>query len=125
MFGGSYVGATQFLAAIAKPPHLVGICPNVTASNYHDGWTYQGGAFEQWFNESWTTGLAENTMRRRVEKNADALGGSKVLPLISYPVLESPSAEGLAAYFKVWLNDPASAESMRRPSMSILISPSS
>src|SRR6266446_552365 len=25
MFGGSYVGATQFLAAIAKPPHLAGI----------------------------------------------------------------------------------------------------
>ena len=107
MFGGSYVGATQFLAAIAKPPHLAGICPNVTASNYHDGWTYQGGAFEQWFNESWTTGLAENTMRRRVEKNADALSGSKVLPLVSYPVLESPSAEGLAPYFKDWLAHPS------------------
>src|SRR5881394_706896 len=106
MFGGSYVGATQFLAAIAKPPHLAGICPNVTASNYHDGWTYQGGAFEQWFNESWTTGLAENTMRRRVEKNADALSGSKVLPLVSYPVLESPSTEGLAPYFKDWLAHP-------------------
>ncbi len=58
MFGGSYVGATQYLAAIAHPPHLAGICPDVTASNYHDGWTYQGGAFEQWFNESWSTGLA-------------------------------------------------------------------
>src|SRR3989440_4438564 len=106
MFGGSYVGATQYLAALAKPPHLAGICPNVTASNYHDGWTYQGGAFEQWFNESWTTGLAVNTMRRRVEKNADALSGSKVLPLVSYPVLESPSAEGLAPYFKDWLAHP-------------------
>src|SRR5216683_3331832 len=94
MFGGSYVGATQYLAAIAKPPHLAGICPNVTASNYHDGWTYQGGAFEQWFNESWTTGLAENTIRRRAEKNYDPLGGTNVLPLLSYPVLEAPSAEG-------------------------------
>jgi uncharacterized protein len=107
MFGGSYVGATQFLAAIAKPPHLVGICPTVTASNYHDGWTYQGGAFEQWFNESWTTGLAENTLRRRVEKNADALGGTKVLPLNSYPVLEAPPVEGLAPYFKDWLAHPS------------------
>jgi putative CocE/NonD family hydrolase len=106
MFGGSYVGATQFLAAIAKPPHLAGICPNVTASNYHDGWTYQGGAFEQWFNESWTSGLAENTMRRRVGKNYDALGGIKVLPLVSYPVLDAPSAEGLAPYFKDWLAHP-------------------
>ncbi len=106
MFGGSYVGATQFLAAIAHPPHLAGICPTVTASNYHDGWTYQGGAFEQWFNESWSTGLAQNTMRRRLEKNADPLSGTKVLPLISYPVLEAPPAEGITPYFKDWLAHP-------------------
>jgi len=106
MFGGSYVGATQFLAAIAKPPHLAGICPTVTASNYHDGWTYQGGAFEQWFNESWASGLALDTMRRRADKGMDALGGSKVLPLISYPVLEAPSATGIASYFTDWLAHP-------------------
>jgi uncharacterized protein len=61
MFSGSYVGATQMLAAIGHPPHLAGICPIVTASNYHENWTYQGGAFEQWFNESWTSGLAQDT----------------------------------------------------------------
>ena len=107
MYGGSYVGATQFLAAIAHPPHLAGICPNVTASNYHDGWTYQGGAFEQWFNESWSSGLAENTMRRRAERKYDPLGGSKVLPLNAYPVLEAPSGEGIAPYFKDWLAHPS------------------
>ena len=106
MFGGSYVGATQLLAAMATPPHLAGICPNVTASNYHDGWTYQGGAFEQWFNESWTTGLAMNTVRRRVEKSGDALGGAKILPLNSYPVLEAPSVAGVADYFTDWLAHP-------------------
>src|SRR5258708_23160715 len=46
MFGGSYVGATQMLAAITHPPHLAGICPVVTASNYHDGRTYPGGPFD-------------------------------------------------------------------------------
>lgn len=107
MWGGSYVGATQFLAAIAKPPHLAGICPTVTASNYHDGWTYQGGAFEQWFNESWTTGLAMNTMRRRVEENGRALEGTKTLPLADYAVLEAPSAAGIAPYFKDWLMHPS------------------
>jgi uncharacterized protein len=106
MFGGSYVGATQFLAAIASPPHLAGICPTVTASNYHDGWTYQGGAFEEWFNESWSSGLALDTIRRRTEKGMDALGGSKVLPLVSYPVLEAPSAAGIAPYFTDWLSHP-------------------
>jgi len=107
MFGGSYVGATQFLAAIASPPHLAGICPTVTASNYHDGWTYQGGAFEQWFNESWSTGLAMDTMRRRGEHNGDALGGTKVLPLLSYPVLEAPTSTGIAPYFTDWLAHPS------------------
>jgi len=107
MFGGSYVGATQFLAAIAKPPHLAGICPTVTASNYHDGWTYQGGAFEQWFNESWSTGLAMNTMRRRVEESGNALGGTKTLPLTEYAVLDAPSAAGVAPYFKDWLAHPS------------------
>jgi putative CocE/NonD family hydrolase len=106
MFGGSYVGATQYLAAIAKPPHLAGICPTVTASNYHDGWTYQGGAFEQWFNESWSTGLAMNTMRRRVEQGGDAIGGTKTLPLADYAVLGAPSAAGIAPYFTDWLAHP-------------------
>lgn len=106
MFGGSYVGATQFLAAIAKPPHLAGICPNVTASNYHDGWTYQGGAFEQWFNESWSTGLAENTMHRKVDAAQKAVEWTKVLPLTAYPVLETPAATGVAPYFSDWLAHP-------------------
>ena len=106
MFGGSYVGATQYLAAIAKPPHLAGICPTVTASNYHDGWTYQGGAFEQWFNESWSSGLALDTLRRRSEKGMNPLEGSKVLPLVNYPLLEAPSAAGIAPYFTDWLAHP-------------------
>jgi putative CocE/NonD family hydrolase len=108
MFGGSYVGATQYLAAIAKPPHLAGICPDVTASNYHDGWTYQGGAFEQWFNESWTTGLALDTISRQANSASDAVHWTRTLPLQSYPVLETttPPAAGLARYFTDWLAHP-------------------
>src|ERR1041385_8091721 len=86
MFGGSYVGATQMLAAIAHPPHLAGICPVVTASNYHDGWTYQSGAFEQWFNESWTSGLAQDTLNRAVMHHTNAVDGMWKLPLTSYPL---------------------------------------
>ena len=94
MFGGSYVGATQYLAAIAMPPHLAAICPNFTASNYHDGWTYQGGAFEQWFNESWTTQLAENTISRSAESGGDAVGSKQSLPA------------AVAPYFTDWLTHP-------------------
>lgn len=114
MFGGSYVGATQLLAAIATPPHLAGIFPVNTASNYHDGWTYQGGAFEQWFNQSWTTkDLAPDTLRRRVSKDSDALKWAKDLPLASYPLLNLGSAQGLAPYFHDWLAHPSYDEYWR------------
>ncbi len=113
MFGGSYVGATQMLTAIAHPPHLAGICPVVTASNYHDGWTYQGGAFEQWFNESWTSGLAQDTLNRSVRKDTNALNGIWKLPLTDYPLFELPQAASdraltasLAPYFHDWLAHP-------------------
>jgi len=114
MFGGSYVGATQMLAAIAHPPHLSGICPIVTASNYHDGWTYQSGAFEQWFNESWTSGLAQDTLNRSVRNNTNALHGIWTLPLTAYPLFELPPTapdadltRSLAPYFLDWLAHPS------------------
>jgi putative CocE/NonD family hydrolase len=114
MFGGSYVGATQMLAAIAHPPHLAGICPVVTASNYHENWTYQGGAFEQWFNQSWTSGLAQDTFSRAVGKNTNALVGEGKLPLSSYPLFNfgeaassSYSTPSLAPYYLDWLAHPS------------------
>jgi hypothetical protein len=124
MFGGSYVGATQMLAAIAHPPHLAGICPVVTASNYHDGWTYQGGAFEQWFNESWTSGLAQDTLNRSVAKNTNALTGVWKLPLTNYPLFNLPessselySTSALAPYFTDWLAHPSYDDYWKRLSI--------
>ena len=101
MWGGSYVGATQMLAAIAHPPHLAGICPVVTASNYHENWTYQGGAFEQWFNQSWTSGLAQDTFDRSVRENTNALGGAWKLPLANYPLFNFSRSFGGADFDRV------------------------
>jgi putative CocE/NonD family hydrolase len=113
MMGGSYVGATQMLAAIAHPPHLAGICPVVTASNYHDGWTYQGGALEQWFDQNWTTQLATNTLWRLIAKNTNALLGAPMLPLTQYPAFNYASLPAgadattqLAPYYFDWLAHP-------------------
>jgi hypothetical protein len=113
MFGGSYVGATQMLAAIGRPPHLAGICPVVTASNYHENWTYQGGAFEQWFNQSWTTGLAQDTLSREVRRNTNAVVGDGVLPLKDFPLFNLPVAlnspdltRRIAPYYLDWAAHP-------------------
>ncbi|PYV14914.1 MAG: X-Pro dipeptidyl-peptidase [Acidobacteria bacterium] len=110
MWGGSYVGATQMLTAIASPPHLAGIFPFDTASNYHDGWTYQSGAFEQWFNESWTSGLAQDTLNRRVAHGTNAMHWAEILPLADYPLLRlggHARLGQLAPYFLDWLAHPA------------------
>ena len=103
MFGGSYVGATQLLAATARPPHLVAIHPVVTASEYYEGWTYQGGALMQWFVSSWTSGLAQDTLRRQAAATSKPEVGVEGLPVDGYPILEPPPAAGLAPYFHDWL----------------------
>jgi putative CocE/NonD family hydrolase len=124
MWGGSYVGATQMLTAIAHPPHLAGICPVVTASNYHDGWTYQGGAFEQWFDQSWTSGLAQDTFNRTVSKATNARVGNWKLPVTSYPLFNmtptTPDGDltaSLAPYYLDWLAHPSYDDYWKRVSI--------
>ena len=114
MFGGSYVGATQMLAAMAHPPHLAGICPVVTASNYHENWTYQGGAFEQWFNQSWTSGLAVDTVLHQIERMPSKPEAVRVLPLTQYPIFNTDpksavngAAAVVAPYYLDWLAHPS------------------
>ncbi len=65
MYGSSYVGATQWLAAVTAPPHLVTIVPANTASDYYDGWTYEGGEFRLAFLLPWAMGLANTAATNR------------------------------------------------------------
>ena len=116
MYGASYVGATQWLAAITTPPHLKAIFPLITASHYHEGWAYQGGAFALGFNESWTmTSLAPDTYQRLAQTMPDAAEdmGKMVagiddmchwfrhLPLKDFPLFGQA-----AGYFYDWLAHP-------------------
>ena len=117
MVGASYVGATQWLAATTRPPHLVTLVPNVTASNYHNGWTYQGGAFELGFNVSWTLNQltlanypaqsrGKNVPQERQGDLLNAVDGMTEaflsLPLNDLPYLK----DGLATYYYDWLAHP-------------------
>ncbi len=94
MFGGSYVGATQMLAAIAKPPHLTAIFPYVTASEYYDGWTYQSGALMQWFTSSWSSGLVTDTLRRMATDRIRARQWVNTLPVEDYRMADPPPEAG-------------------------------
>ncbi len=119
MFGLSYVGATQWLAAITTPPALSAIVPTVTASDYHEGWAYQGGAFELGFNASWTlTNLALATLVKRQKAGETFPEGLReqyfrlidnmcqafdTLPLQDLPLLKD---HNLAPYYYDWLQHP-------------------
>jgi len=103
MFGGSYVGATQMLAAIAKPPHLVAIFPYLTASEYYEGWTYQSGALMQWFSSSWSSILAVDILRRQAEAGIQAKQWVEQLPVDEYSLLNPPTLSQLAPYYRDWV----------------------
>jgi putative CocE/NonD family hydrolase len=103
MFGASYVGATQWLAAVARPPHLAAIFPQLTSSEYYEGWTYQSGALMQWFANSWATVLAIDTLRHRAEDEVDTKSWVWHLPLEKYRLLEPPGVSELAPYLNDWL----------------------
>jgi uncharacterized protein len=64
MVGASYIGATQWLAAAEQPPHLKALFPVVTASEYYEGWSYQGGAFQLGFLLYWSLIFASDTAQR-------------------------------------------------------------
>ena len=117
MYGVSYVGATQWLSAKAKPPSLVAIAPGVTAADYHEGWAWQGGAFELGFNLSWAVGplVAANwdNLSRRLGLSMEGLSevvrakdnlteGYLHLPTQDMPHLKN----GLADYYYDWLAHP-------------------
>ncbi|MEE9247804.1 MAG: CocE/NonD family hydrolase, partial [Dehalococcoidia bacterium] len=117
MHGGSYVGATQWLAAVSRPPHLAAIFPSITSHDYYEGWTYQGGAFQLNFALNWSLSLSlanlENLSRslgdlaeegkllaEALDHLHDAVG---FLPLKGYPALSAP---GLAPYYYDWIKHP-------------------
>ena len=121
MFGNSYVGATQWLAVLARPPHLAAIAPTVTAADYHEGWTYQGGAFSLGFNATWGAALALAQLGRAagwnnadpaVQRQHDALDGLGGM-VWELPLDDLTATEALPAY-RDWLAHPDLDDYWRR-----------
>jgi putative CocE/NonD family hydrolase len=117
MAGGSYFGATQWRAAGEAPEALKAMVPFVTAADYHDGWTYQGGAFELGFNLHWSLGfLALGEVVRRLGAGQDA--GAELGALVAaiddndalferLPLSDMPVLSELAPYYQAWLDHPS------------------
>ncbi len=95
MAGRSYAGATQWLAAAERPPHLNAIAPVVTGSDYYHGWVYQGGAFQLGFNLFWV-----HMMSGRKRKDSLTLQFEH-LPLTEPPLLDESEA---GRFYQEWLS---------------------
>jgi putative CocE/NonD family hydrolase len=122
MTGASYFGVTQWQAAVTTPPHLFAIAPSITATDYHDHWTYANGVFDVWMAQSWLLNyFASDEYRRQLIAkgvSADearqasdtwlAQGKQNIftkwvwqLPLTAFPEFRT-----LAPYYYEWLEHP-------------------
>jgi len=64
--GQSYLGATQYLTATARPPHLVCAVPVSASADFHRSWVYHtGGAFVLGWQIPYAIFLARNTIDRK------------------------------------------------------------
>ena len=115
-YGASYMGATQWLAASQAPPSLKAMVPSITASDYHDGWTYQGGAFSLFFNVSWTMAALAPPRLMRERGDDDVITGELGTVIGSIdrmrekmdhlPLSDFPMFRAGAPYFFDWLKHP-------------------
>jgi uncharacterized protein len=117
MYGGSYVGATQLLAAVRAPAALAAVAPQMTAAEYWEGWTHHGGAFQLGFLGFWTLGwlasaelerlaAREPAQARRLAARFDALADDPAAALARGPRELARELEELAPYLGEWLRHP-------------------
>jgi putative CocE/NonD family hydrolase len=99
MTGWSYVGATQWLAALSRHPALLAINPIVGAGDIADAMLAEGGAFQIGLVQPWVLGLAASDPAATNEHRAraGALGGQWADTLRAAPGLD-PVAELLPSY---------------------------
>ncbi len=74
MYGASYFGFTQWVAAVHQPPALKAMVPFVTWNDPLNGITFRGGALELGLLASWQLSVGLNVITRRHANDPKALG---------------------------------------------------
>jgi uncharacterized protein len=109
MYGFSYQGATQLLAAAEQPDGLVCIAPHMTATDLYNGWFYHQGALRLSLSLGWGIQmLREDARRRGLTAASDALESawlnvrSQAL-LAPYDRQAALNDPGLPTYLRDWI----------------------
>jgi hypothetical protein len=112
MYGFSYQGMTQLLAAAEKPPGLACIAPGMTACDLYHGWFYRNGALRLASSLGWGIQmLREDALRKGLRDASGALESAwsrlQEQPQFA-PYEENPAlrAEGLPQYVMDWFQHP-------------------
>jgi putative CocE/NonD family hydrolase len=110
MYGFSYQGATQLLAAAQQPAGLKCISPAMTACDLYHGWFYQHGALQYAVSLGWGLQLLKSDVRRKKLRGAsDRIEQAwanlpeqySFLPFREHPALHG---EGVPQYVLDWFD---------------------
>lgn len=109
MYGFSYQGLTQLLAAVRQPEGLRCIAPWQTVGDLFHGWFYQHGALRLAGTVGWATQMLRHDARRlRDRRPGEALEAawSRLPALFAHtPYAQIPelTARGLPTYYRDWV----------------------
>ncbi len=110
MYGFSYQGMTQLLAAAEQPEGLSCIAPGMTACDLYHGWFYQHGALRLASSLGWGLQMLKaDARRKKLREASDRLQHawanlatqSSVLPFREHPALHG---EGVPQYVLDWFD---------------------
>ena len=111
MYGFSYQGLTQLLAAAEQPAGLVCIAPGMTACDLYRGWFYRNGALRLSSTLGWGIQMLRADARRRnLREASDALevawNNVRSQPTSTpYGELPALAQEGLPEYMRDWITN--------------------
>jgi putative CocE/NonD family hydrolase len=110
MYGFSYQGMTQLLAAAEQPEGLVCVAPGMTACDLYHGWFYHNGALRLASSLGWGLQMLKaDTRRKHLREASDKLEQAwthlaeqtGVLPFRSHPALHG---QGVPQYVLDWFD---------------------
>ncbi|MDA1314497.1 MAG: CocE/NonD family hydrolase [Acidobacteria bacterium] len=109
MEGGSYLGHVQWRAAMAAPPHLVTMFPQVASTSLYHDWITLNGGWRLSFNFGWGAVRQESRIMQNTGQHTmdgpDNMSYDKVLWHLPLNTMQ-PLAGRNAQFYKDWLAHP-------------------